>query len=336
MSATVAGDLGSGHPLRPQPSGRAPGRDDAGTAHRAGPATSEAPSRTSGHGGNVAGVSALQKLDAPVGLRPGDHVCWTFADAADFTAAVLPFLDEGRRLGEQLLLVGASRPELLQALAALPGRDEMLASGQLEVRGTAEVYASGGELSPAEQVAAYRGLVDAALACGRTGLRVAADVTPLVRDGVDGRRRLHVYEQLADELMGTVAMTALCLYEASLGEEVLGPVVLLHPGQHHGEVEPLAHLSGRGPSLSLHGEVDVTQADDLARVLVDVACGTPGEVVLDLSDLRFLDVAGARALARATQELRGAGVHLRLVGAPRMAALCLGLFGLDAGETVPA
>jgi hypothetical protein len=58
-------------------------------------------------------VSALRRLDAPTGLRPGDHVCWTFADAADFTATVLPFLEEGRRLGEHLLLVGASRPELL-------------------------------------------------------------------------------------------------------------------------------------------------------------------------------------------------------------------------------
>ena len=335
MPATVAGDLGFGHPLRPPPGGTHPAGTTPGP-RRAGRTTSEAPSRTSGRGGNVADVSALQRLDAPTGLRPGDHVCWTFADAADFTAAVLPFLDEGRRLGEHLLLVGASLPELLPGLAALPGRDEMLASGQLEVRSTAEVYASDGELSPAEQVAAYRSLVDAALARGRTGLRVAADVTPLVRGGVDGRRRLHVYEQLADALMGSVAMTALCLYEASLGAEVLGPVTLLHPDQHHGDEEPLAHLSGRGPSLSLHGEVDVTQADGLARALVDVACGAPGEVVLDLSDLRFLDVAGARALARAAQVLRGADVHLRLVRPPRIVARCLALFGLDAGETVPA
>ncbi len=294
------------------------------------------PSHPTGRGGSVADVSAVRRLDAPTGLRPGDHVCWTFADTAYFTAAVLPFLEEGRRLGEHLLLVGASRPELLSALAPLPGRDELLASGQLEVRSTAEVYASGGQLFPAEQVTAYRSLVDAALARGRTGVRVAADVTPLVAGGVDGRRQLHVYEQLADVLMGTVAMTALCLYEASLGAEVLGPVTLLHPDQHSGEEEPLAHLSGRGPSLSLHGEVDVTQADGLSRALVDVACGTPGEVVLDLSDLRFLDVAGARALARATQVLRGADVHLRLVRAPRVAARCLGLFGLHGEETVSA
>jgi anti-anti-sigma factor len=116
---------------------------------------------------------------------------------------------------------------------------------------------------------------------------------------------------------------------------VLGPITLLHPDQHSGAEEALAHLSGRGPSLSLHGEVDVTQADDLLRALVDVARETPGEVVLDLSGLRFLDVAGARALARATRLLRGADVQLRLVGAPRTPARCLALFGLDGRDGVP-
>jgi anti-anti-sigma factor len=281
-------------------------------------------------------VTAPRKLEAPTGLRPGDHVCWTFADAADFSAAVLPFLDEGRRRGEQLLLIGSSQPELLRILAPLPGRDDLIASGQLQVQGTDSVYASGGTLLPTEQVAAYRSLVGEALERGRTGLRVAADVTPLARPEPDAQRRLHVYEQLADAMMGTVPMTALCLYDSSLGAEVLGPVALLHPDQHSGEQEPLAHLSGRSPSLSLHGEVDVTQADGLLRALVDVAGGTPGEVVLDLSDLRFLDVAGARALARAADVLRGQGVQLRLVRVPRVAARCLGLFGLSGGGTVPA
>ncbi|MGY1679220.1 MEDS domain-containing protein [Geodermatophilus sp. SYSU D01176] len=281
-------------------------------------------------------MTVLRRLEAPTGLRAGDHVCWTYADDADFAAAVLPFLDEGRRLGEHLLLIGSSRPELLRTLAPLPGRDELLAGGQLEVHSTAELYASGGELSPAGQVAAYRRLVDAALARGRTGLRVAADVTPLVRRGPDARRRLHVYEQLADAMMAGVPMTALCLYQASLDADVLGPVILLHPGRHSGDQEALAHLSGRGPSLSLHGEVDVTQADALFRALVDVACDGPGEVVLDLADVGFLDVAGARALARATQVLRAAGVQLRLVRAPRVATRCLELFGLGGEGTVPA
>jgi anti-anti-sigma factor len=280
-------------------------------------------------------VTAPRRLAAPTGLRPGDHVCWTFDDAAAFSAAVTPFLDEGRRGGDQLLLVGASRPVLLRAVAGLPDRDELLSSGQLRVHTTAETYASGGELAPAGQVAAYRRLVEEAQDRGRTGLRVAADVSALARQGPDGRRALHVYERLADALMGTVAMTALCLYDGALGEDVLGPVALLHPGQHHGEREPLVHLSGRGPRLSLHGEVDDTNADDLLRALVDVAGGAPGEVVLDLAGLEFLDVAGARALTLATRQLHEEGVHLRTVGARGAVARCLELLGPPGGPGGP-
>ena len=279
-------------------------------------------------------MTAVRQLDVTTGLSPGDHVCWTFADAADFSAAVLPYLDEGRRLGEHLLLIGESRPALLDALAPLPGRDEMLASGQLEVRAAAEVCDLDLGLDPVAQVEALRTWVDAALERGRTGLRVAADGTVVARRGPEERRGLLLYERLADTMIGTVAVTGLCLYDASLGEDVLGPIAVLHPGQHCGDQEPLAHLSGRGAWLSLHGEVDGTRAPDLFRALVDVAREAPGEVVLDLADLEFLDVAGARMLARAAELLAEVGVEVRMVRARRLVSRCLELFDLAEGPAV--
>jgi anti-anti-sigma factor len=289
-----------------------------------------------GDGRSVAGVTALRQLEAPTGLRPGDHVCWTFADATDFSAAVLPYLDEGRRRGEQLLLIGASRPALLHAAASLPERDGMLASGQLEVRATAEVYDPDRGLNPVKQVEALGSAVDAALDRGRTGLRVAADGTVPARRGPAERRGLFIYERLIDAMIDTVAMTGLCLYDASLGEHVLGPVAVLHPDQHCGDREALAHLSGRGPWLSLHGEVDVTRADDVFRALVDIARDAPGEVVLDLADLEFLDVAGARMLATAAHLLAEVGVQVRMVRARRLVGRCLELFDLAEGPAVSA
>jgi anti-anti-sigma factor len=273
-------------------------------------------------------VTAPERLGSPTGLRPGDHVCWTYTGAADLAAAALPYLDEGRRLGEQLLVVGQSRAALVDVLAGLPDRDSLLASGQLELRTTADAYVTGAVLSPAEQVERYRAETLAALERGHTGLRVAADVSPLAAQGT---RELHVYERRADVLIGEIPMTALCLYDAALGDEVLGPVSVLHPGQHHGSRQPLAHLSGRGSHLSLHGEVDDTDAVDVARALVDVAADVSGDVVLDLSGLEFLDIAGARALAGAVRLLAGRGIAVRLVGARRSPARCLELFGLSAG-----
>jgi anti-anti-sigma factor len=280
-------------------------------------------------------VTALRRLDAPTDLRPGDHVCWTFADAADLTAAVLPYLDEGRRRDEHLLVLGPSRPLMLSAVAALPHGEQMLADGRLEVRAGTEAFGTG-LLDPMRQVEAIRGEVTSALQRGRAGLRLAADASVLAGGTPVQRRQLHVYERHGDELMGSAAMTALCLYDASLGDGVLDPLAVLHPGQHVGRRDPLVHLSGRGPWLSLHGEVDVSSADGVLRALVDVACGAPGEVVLDLADLDFLDVCGARALATATHLLAEIGVQLRLVRARRLAGRCLELFDLADEEGVSA
>ena len=60
-------------------------------------------------------MTVPERLGSPTVLHPGDHVCWTDTDAADLTAAVLPSLDEGRRRGQELLLVGESRPALVDA-----------------------------------------------------------------------------------------------------------------------------------------------------------------------------------------------------------------------------
>ncbi len=283
---------------------------------------------------SVPSVLGPRRVEVPTGLRAGDHVCWAFADAGDFSATVLPFFDEGRRLGEQLLLVGASQPALLDALRAFPERDGMLAAGHLQLWGGAEGSDTGPELDGGAHLRALHSEALAALARGRTGLRVAADATPLARGGPHACRQLHVFERLADAMLGDVAMTELCLYDQSLGEEVLGPVSVLHPHQHWGEHEALAYLCGRGPWLSLHGEVDVTQADDLMRALVDVTCEAPGEVVLDLADLRFLDVAGARMLARAAGLLEEVGVTLRLVRPSRLVSRPLELFDLADGPAV--
>jgi len=278
-------------------------------------------------------VTALRQLASPTGLEFGDHVFWTFDDPADFSAAVLPYLDEGRRRGEQLLLVGGSRVALLAALAGLPERDAMLASGQLEVRCMSAIVDPARGLEPRDLVEPFRGDVEAALRRGRPGLRVAVDVTMLAEHGFLGHRELHVYERLADELTATVALTALCLYDSSLDDEVLRPVAVLHPDQHHGGRETLGCLSGRGPWLSLRGEVDLSLADAVLRALVDVARDAPGEVVLDLADLDFLDVAGARMLATAVRLLDEVGVDLRMVRAQRPVLRCLELFDLTGGPT---
>ncbi|MFI6327026.1 MEDS domain-containing protein [Micromonospora chersina] len=277
-------------------------------------------------------MTALRRWYSPTGLRPGDHACWTYADAAAFCTTVVPFLDEGRRRGERLLLVGGSPATVSETVSSLPGRAELLASGQLEVRAAQEVYGSGREWDPVAQVRHFRAEVEAALDRGHHGLRVAADVSVLARAGSESLRQLHVFEGLADELADNAPLTGMCLYEASLGDDVLGPLTVLHPIQHQGDREPLGHLSGRGPRLALHGDLDLSLAGHVFPALVDLAGGAGGEVTLDLGDLDFLDVAGARMLTEAVRRLAEDGVDLRLVGPRRAVARCLELFDLLDGQ----
>jgi DcmR-like sensory protein len=102
---------------------------------------------------------------------------------------VVSYPGEGQLWDEQLLLAGASRSALLSAYAGLPDRDELLAGGQLDPQTIGDAYAGGSGLLPVEQVQCYRVAVQGALGSGRTGLRVVADATALIRDGRIGRRR---------------------------------------------------------------------------------------------------------------------------------------------------
>ncbi|MBO0814243.1 MAG: STAS domain-containing protein [Actinobacteria bacterium] len=75
----------------------------------------------------------------------------------------------------------------------------------------------------------------------------------------------------------------------------------------HGQSSPLqvdASLDGVVATVIVAGELDITTATALTRRLLAVAAGHPDRIVLDLSGLVFVDVAGARALDAAYKLLQ--------------------------------
>ena len=67
----------------------------------------------------------------------------------------------------------------------------------------------------------------------------------------------------------------------------------------HGHISPLqidVDLDGVVATVTVAGELDITTATLLSRRLLNVATAHPDKLVLDLSGLVFIDVAGARAL----------------------------------------
>lgn len=67
--------------------------------------------------------------------------------------------------------------------------------------------------------------------------------------------------------------------------------------------------------LVLHGELDIVTADDL-RQLLDKACAhDSAAVVIDLSDVPFIDVLSLSAMLATADSLRERGGNLTVTGA---------------------
>jgi anti-anti-sigma factor len=81
--------------------------------------------------------------------------------------------------------------------------------------------------------------------------------------------------------------------------------------------------------LSLSGDLDLVTAPELWDTLDELMTAGYRQVVLDLSQLHFLDARGLRVIARAASEIDGLGGRLTIRAPGRMAARLLRLTGLD-------
>ncbi len=84
-----------------------------------------------------------------------------------------------------------------------------------------------------------------------------------------------------------------------------------------------------GPVLVLSGEADVMSAGQLSEFLAAHLSGRAGEVVVDVSGLRFADSASVRVLVLAGKTLRERGGTLVLLRPQPPVARVLELMGAD-------
>ena len=133
---------------------------------------------------------------------------------------------------------------------------------------------------------------DRAYADGRRGLFVAGKMTWALRAGFDTDELLR-YESAVNRFFGDGRIAGLCLYDRRrFGKEALAAIGAVHPG-------PLLRftLGGWGAHLRLSGELDASNGAALPSIL-DIVAEVDSTVLLDASDLRFLDAAGAGAIVR--------------------------------------
>lgn len=246
------------------------------------------------------------RIATPDGLGVSDHVCWAYESEEERLEGALAWLDDGWWLGQRLFYTADKPADALKAdLAALGDVEELIATGALIVVPSRELYDMSAPIDGDRQLAVYAAAVDEACAAGYQGIRVVADITPLVAD--PARRAAHArWEHQADRWIAAGNPAApMCAYDRVVIEGAdVDDICALHPLANRNGVHVPFHLFGQDDGLALDGEVDGFAAAALERLLKTavVADGAP----VDLSEVEFVDHHGVLALAR----------HARETGAP--------------------
>jgi anti-anti-sigma factor len=249
-------------------------------------------------------------------------------DDADFDDAVRTFLAGGLARGERLLCVGERVIDTVRAGAPpFDDVDPLVSDGTLQLMTVAEAYAATGDFTAEHQFAFYDAATRRALAEGYAGLRVVAELSALAADPAL-RDELVRWEHLADQYIAQgPGMTAMCAYRGDLPVAALADVSSVHPAAYSPPGVPQFHAFFDDDRVALSGSIDLSEADRLARLLAGSPSGSA--VVLDLSRLEFVDVAGCRTIARWAGTLRARGVPVEIRGASRLVRRVWQVLALD-------
>jgi len=247
------------------------------------------------------------------GLGLHDHVCWSYDDGAEFRRHAREFLAEGLTLGQSVCYIGDGSADALAVdLCAAAGMDRALRQGAARVVPVGDVCRPDAVIEPEAQAAAYALATEKALSKGFAGLRIAADVTTLVRRPAQ-RDAFARHEHLMDRHMTARPFAALCGYDrAELGDAAVAELACLHPNTNR--PAPLFRLYASTDlecAAELAGELDIVSTELFPLALRHVDPGAAGRrVVLDASRVSFIDHRSLIALDDHARE-RGATVVLR-------------------------
>jgi hypothetical protein len=218
-----------------------------------------------------------------VWMRPHDHIGWVFAGPEEFAGVAGAFLEEGLALGERLLFVA---PDPSQD--AYTRLTKSLGSADLQVASVADVYGRSGVVDAASQRAAFASVLSEALADGYSGIRVAADNSPLVQTPERLKAWMH-WELVADRFMAENKVTGLCGFDrTAVNVDSLRHLVSLHPLSSAAEPVPQFRLFVDADGLCLEGDIDGFAIGHLQRAIAVLPTGTPA--VVDLTRARPRDV----------------------------------------------
>ncbi|HEX6468820.1 MAG TPA: MEDS domain-containing protein [Streptosporangiaceae bacterium] len=229
-----------------------------------------------------------------IGMAPHDHIGWVFSGSDQFAELARKFLADGVARNERLLYV-AEDP----ARDGCGGLDHLIEAGVLQVSSVEETYGPSGIVDALRQRATFAQALAQAQAEGYTGIRVAADNTPLLTD----ERRFQAWlrwELVADRFMSEYPVTGLCAFDRERVEiDRLRHTATLHPLLSSTSPVPQFRLFADDHALYAEGDLDTSAVHRIAWALLHLPAGTG--VVIDLEVTTFLSNAAVLALRRVAQ-----------------------------------
>lgn len=114
------------------------------------------------------------------------------------------------------------------------------------------------------------------------------------------------------------------------------PASLVQPIRFGSGLHVSVSPEGTATAVALRGEADVATVAALVDTLAGLSAHGEGDIVVDLSQIEFMDIATLRAVLAARADLAGNGRQLTLRSPSRIAGRVLGVFGLDHLVSPPA
>lgn len=221
-------------------------------------------------------------------IERGDHVAWVARDPGEFEWMASKHLTQSGRAGDKLFLVASARRS----------RGAALMADEVTVWDPVQSFLHGGSLPTEMLLSAVQEQDERARLEGFRGIRVVADMDWLLDVPTDFAQVVD-FEQRLDRLAADTGALIICVYRPeSFVEAELAQLMSVHPHSRPARPAPdaLRIWSAGGGCWRVSGDVDMGCTAAFAARLASAA-RVSRDLVLDLREVRFIDVAGLRAIA---------------------------------------
>jgi anti-anti-sigma factor len=248
-------------------------------------------------------VDDCRSVDHAIAVPVSDEQLWQVS---------AEFLAHGLVRGEHVIYFDdGSSDRVLERMTD----DGVAVAGPLR-EGRFTIVPSDHHTSPHEVAETVRATVDAALAAGYPAVRITGRLTFVERHAAGGYDMAD-YDRVIEEVVRHRPAHVLCIYDrARYSEEVLEVMRAAHRTEVVAPAiydDGLLRITAIGPGAArVAGECDHSNRPRIRSFLeaaLDKALRqpeAPADITLDLSSLRFLDVAGAVGLVHAAEEFPNA------------------------------